>query len=385
MTQADRPTHLRRAVALAGVLVVALAALASCSDDTGDEGATDGSTPVEGGIEAVEGVVDEQLTAAGVPGWVVVAWTPDDEVTLVEGDAELDPDRSMDEDAVFQIRSITKSFTVTLLLQLVDEGLISLEDPIARFVDGVPGGDEITLAQLASMRSGLPDYATDAFVEMLVTEPEHVYEPQELLDLAFAEPVSFAPGDGYEYSNTNTVLLGMVVEQVAETPLEQVYAERIWTPLDMADSAYPVDGPLPDPHVVGYDVDPETLEADPALQVSLSALGAAGGMVSVATDLRTWADALVEGTLLEPGTQALRFDAAGPTDGGPEYDAYGLGIGEIDGWWGHTGEGLGFATAVLRDPDRDAGVVILLNGSAERDTPATLARQLIPLLTEGGS
>jgi D-alanyl-D-alanine carboxypeptidase len=383
MTQADLPTHLRRAVALAGVLVVALAALGSCSDDTGDEGGTDSSTPVDGGIEAVEGVVDEQLTAAGVPGWVVVAWTPDDEVVVVDGDAELDPERPMDEDALFQIRSITKSFTVTLLLQLVDEGALSLEDPIARFVDGVPGGDEITLAQLASMRSGLPDYATDAFVEMLVTEPEHVYEPQELLDLAFAEPVSFAPGDGYEYSNTNTVLLGMVVEQLTQAPLGEVYEQRIWSPLDMGASAYPVDTSLADPHVVGYDVDPDTLEADPALQVSLSALGAAGGMVSVAADLRTWADALVEGTLLEPGTQALRFEAAGPTDGGPEYDAYGLGIGEIDGWWGHTGEGLGFATAVLHDPDRDAGVVILLNGSAERDTPAALARQLIPLLADG--
>lgn len=376
----------RGARALLGALLVAVVVLAGCSDDSDDATGSDDSVPEATGFDAVEATIEDELTAAGVPGWVVFAWSPEGEVLSVEGDAEIDPERPMTEDALFQIRSITKSFTVTLLLQLVDEGVVELDDPIGTYVEGAPNGDEITLAQLASMRSGLPDYATDAFVDSLVDDPERVYAPQDLLDFAFAEPESFEPGEGYEYSNTNTVLLGMVVEEVTGAPLDELYGERIWEPLGMdGGTAYPVGGPIPDPHVVGYDIDPDTLEADPALAVDLSALGAAGGMVSVAPDLRLWADALVDGELLDPETQAERLDAAGPTDGGPEYDAYGLGIGEIDGWWGHTGEGLGFATAVLRDPDADAGVVILLNGAADRDEPAALARQLIPLLSDEDS
>lgn len=385
MTSNGRPVPRSCRLRVAAVIIAVVLMVAGCAgDDEAGEAGTDAGPPAGFDVEAIERTIDDHLGAEGTPGWVVLAWDGDDEVTSVSGSAQLDPQDPMEESATFPIRSITKSFTVTLLLQLVDEGLVTLEDPVAAYVDGVPGGDDITLGQLATMRSGLPDYTTDAFVQGLLDEPERVYTSEELLAFAFAEPASFAPGDGYEYSNTNTVLIGSVVEEVAGAPIEQRYAERIWEPVGLGDgTAYPIEGPLPDLGVLGYDVDPETLEAEPALPVSLSALGAAGGMVSTATDLRLWAEALVAGSLLEPGTQALRLAEAGPTDGGPVYDSYGLGIGEVAGWWGHTGEGIGFQTAVLRDPDRDAGVVILLNGAATGDTPEALARELIPLL--GGS
>lgn len=369
----------KRRPLLASVLAVTLALGACTTGGSGGSGTSDAAG--DGGLQAqVEAIVEVDVADAGVPGWVVLAWTPDEEVAVVGGDAELDPDRAVVRDEVWPIRSITKSFTVTVLLQLVDEGVLSLDDPIGDFLPDAPNPDA-TLAELASMRSGIRDYAdADGFVDELVADPERVWTDEELLELGFSLDPSFAPGEGYEYSNTNTVALGVVAEQATGQALAELYAERIYEPLGLDATAYPEDGPIPDPHAVGYDVDPDTGEVEPALPVSLTALGPAGGMVSTGDDLRTWVGALVTGELVDTATQQERLDAAGPTDDGPEYDAYGLGIGEIDGFWGHTGEGLGFSAAALRAPDRDAGLVVLLNGPPERDLPAALARQIIPLL-----
>lgn len=381
-----RPRGGRRGAAahlplLAPVVALALVLGACTSSGSGGSDATGGAGDGAADLQAqVEAIVDADVADAGVPGWVVLAWTPDEEVAVVGGDAELDPDRAVVRGEVWPIRSITKSFTVTVVLQLVDEGVLSLADPIGDFLDDAPNPDA-TLAELASMRSGIRDYAdTDGFVDELVADPERTWTDDELLALGFSLDPSFAPGEGYEYSNTNTVALGVIAEQVTGQALADLYAERIYEPLGLDATAYPEDGPIPDPHAVGYDVDPDTGEVEPALPVSLTALGPAGGMVSTGDDLRTWVDALVTGELVDDATQEERVAAAGPTDGGPEYDAYGLGIGEVDGFWGHTGEGLGFSAAALRAPDHDAGVVVLLNGPPERDLPAALARQIIPLL-----
>src|SRR4029079_13823122 len=102
------------------------------------------------------------------------------------------------------------------VLQLADAGKLALDDPIAKYVDGVPEGDKITLRELARMQSGLVSYsATDGFQQAFFADPQRNFTPRELLDWAFALPNTFPPGAGFEYCNTNTILLGLVVEKVS--------------------------------------------------------------------------------------------------------------------------------------------------------------------------
>jgi D-alanyl-D-alanine carboxypeptidase len=117
---------------------------------------------------------------------------------------------------------VTKTFTVTALMQLAEKGELSLDDPIETYVPGMPNGSA-TLRQLAEMRSGIPSYTFDqSFQDTVFSDPNHVWTPQELVDLVKGEAPMFAPGTMTFYSNTNLVLLGMAIEKVTGAPIAEV-------------------------------------------------------------------------------------------------------------------------------------------------------------------
>jgi CubicO group peptidase (beta-lactamase class C family) len=116
--------------------------------------------------------------------------------------------------------SITKSMTATIILQLVQEGLLTLDDPVSKFVPGVPDGDNITVAQLLEMRSGLYNFTNDPQLSASMDrDPAKVWTPEEILAMAFAHPPVAEPDQEYEYNNTNYVLLGLIAEKVDGKPL----------------------------------------------------------------------------------------------------------------------------------------------------------------------
>lgn len=152
-----------------------------------------------------------------------------------------------------RIGSLTKTFTVTGVLRLADQGKLGLDDPIGKYIDGVPLGDKITLRQLAGMRSGPENYANSpAFQQALVADPYRNFTPQELLGYAFAEPTPFPPGDAYQYSNTNALLLGLVVEKLSRQSLPNYIKDHILTPLGMNHTSFPTTNAFPQPHAQGY-------------------------------------------------------------------------------------------------------------------------------------
>ena len=128
----------------------------------------------------------------------------------------------------------------------LDESKLGLDDPIAKFVDGVPQGDKITLRQLARMQSGLANFTvTEPFQKALFADPQRSFTRQELLGWAFAAPSSFPPGEGFEYCNTNLVLLGQVVEKVSGQPLPDYIRDRISVPLGMRNTTFPITNAFP--------------------------------------------------------------------------------------------------------------------------------------------
>ncbi|KQX50797.1 MULTISPECIES: serine hydrolase domain-containing protein [unclassified Streptomyces] len=310
---------------------------------------------------------------AGVPG-VTVALSAPGKGTYIRsfGVADTETHRPMESGLYMRIGSETKTFTVTALLQLVDRGKVGLDDPISRYVDGVPNGDKITLRQLAAMRSGLFNYTADEdFFKALTTNPERSFTPQELLDYAFEHPVQFQPGAGFEYSNTNTVVLGLVVEKVGGMPLQDFIRKNIVGPTGMSRTSFPTDAAFPSPHTHGYTEQTASGQLEDATDWNPSWGWAAGAMISDLQDLRTWARVVATGTLLTPKTQAERLRVyPGDTPG----SGYGLGIFDIQGWIGHNGSLPGYQSLTVYLPEAKATLVILLNTDVthEGSAPSTL-------------
>jgi CubicO group peptidase (beta-lactamase class C family) len=369
---------------LAGLLSLTLVGCGS-NDDSTTELAPDFAT-------LLQNAVDEQQDQLEAPGIMVGVWRPGQRALVIEsGVSDRETRASMSRLDHFRIGSVTKSFTVTVVLQLVDEGLLRLDDTVAAFVPGTENGDA-TIAELANMRSGIFNYTEDGdFVNEFVLDLQRTWTNQELVDFANGNAPYFAPGDGWHYSNTNTVLLGMIVEQVAGRPLAEVIQERIIAPLALDGTSYPSTADLPSPFVHGYGFDPlEDLSfTDP------SSSAGSGAMISTLQGLKAWGEALGRGTLLSEATQAARVnslepvvftpcddvDEARPERSCPEYDRYGYGLGEISGWIGHTGEYVGYQSLVMYDPATGSVVVIMTNIFAIGEhVPTALFREVADIL-----
>src|SRR3954452_22165247 len=261
----------------------------------------------------LDAAVSDTLRLTGVPGAIVGMWGPQCRYEKAFGVADKATGAPMRTDFYSRIGSETKTFTVTGVLQLVDDGAVGLDDPIADYVPGVPEGDRITLRELARMQSGVFNYSEDEeFQRALVADPYRPFTPQELLSYAFAHPLDFLPGQGFHYSNTNTILLGLVIEKVSGLPLPEFLEQRVFQPLELEDTSFPTDNAFPQPHAQGYTRTTPDGSETVATDWNPSWGWAAGAMVSTLDDLRTWARAVATGTLLEPGTQAQRLETVTP-------------------------------------------------------------------------
>jgi D-alanyl-D-alanine carboxypeptidase len=276
-----------------------------------------------------------------------------------------------------RIGSETKTFTVTALLELVDEGKVGLDDPIDKYIKGVPNGDKITLRDLAGMRSGLFNYSMDEdFVKALLSDPKGYFTPQQLLDYAFKHPVQFQPGEEFDYCNTNLVLLGLVVEKAGGMPLKEVIDQRVLKPAGLRHTVFPAGAEFPSPHAQGYTNQTATGKVEDTVGWNSSWAWAAGAMISDLRDLRSWARTLATGTLLsrETQTQRLRTEPTGIPGAG-----YGLGIFNIQGWIGHNGSIPGYEALSIYLPESKATLVVLLNTDIlhNKTEPSTLFGQAI--------
>ena len=366
------------------LLLAGMLTLTACSSGGSDEGEISASPSVQTLPTDVTDALAAQLTKTmssnDVPGAAVQVCVPGYEnATIVQGVSNIETGTPMTGELVWPLRSVTKSYTVTLILQLVDEGKISLDDTIDQWVDGVPNGDQITLRQLSVMSSGVPEYTTQKFLQDYLADPNREFTTQELIKYAIAEPAQFPPGSKKVYVNTSTLLLGEVVAQEYGQPFVQVVSEQILQPLALDTTTYPVAvDEWGGPHPTGYQpAEDGSLEPQ---DNNFSIFGPAGAMTSTLDDMCAWGAALGQGELVDPATQAARVDGQ-PLAQGPEYDTYGQGIGMLDGWVGHTGEGLGFTVLVMNDPDSGATAVVAMNVSNKgKHVPTRYFRKIAPVL-----
>ncbi|GHD24469.1 serine hydrolase domain-containing protein [Streptomyces galbus] len=375
--------RLRRGIVVAaavGALVVPLAQATAVPQSppaslaaAGRSSPSPSPTPSGGVVELTPAVqrqlddaVQQVMKEADVPGVTVGVWTPDKgEYVKSFGVADKNTGRPMTPDLYLRIGSETKTFTVTALLQLVDQGKVGLDDTIGKYIEGVPNGDKITLRQLAGMRSGLFNYSQDeAFFKALTSDPQRHFSPQELLDYAFKHPVLFPPGQKFYYSNTNLILLGLVVEKMSGQQLAGYIHDHILQPAGLDHTSFPVGTEFPDPHAQGYTNQTATGQVEDTADWNPSWAWAAGAMISQLQDLRVWARTVATGQLpdgdrmVSAATQKQRLTTPPTSIPGA---GYGLGIFDVQGWIGHNGSLPGYESLTIYLPSAQATLVVMLN------------------------
>ena len=262
----------RRLCARAIVATVAAGILSGCN----------ASDPADRRADALDKAIPAALQRSSVPGAIVGIWQ-DGRAPYVRafGVRDTATRQPMATDLYVRIGSKSKTFTVTALLMLADQGKLGLDDPVGRYVESVPGGNRITLRQLAQMRSGLYNYTDDTNKDM-ARQPFRQWTPSELLAVAFRHPPLFPAGSDFDYSNTNTVLLGLVVEKVSGQPLGSFIEQNILKPQGMTRTLFPAGAEIPQPHSQGYFKLPDGKVVD-ATDWNSSWGWASGNMISTPT------------------------------------------------------------------------------------------------------
>ena len=352
-----------------------------------------GSPDYAAGLQAS---LEEVVNTTTVPSAIVIVRSGQfGDATFTFGTTELGGSEPVTTKDHGRVGSVTKTMTATVILQLVQEGRLALDDPVSKYVTDVPDGDNITIAQLLDMRSGLYSYTEDPeFLQAIEADPQRVWTPQELLDIAFAHPADFAPGSNWRYTNTNYILLGLIMEQLTGQTASELLEQRLFTPLGMDDTSLPAleDSSMAVPFVHGYHYGSfsEPLPAEQQAQAAAGTLlpedvsdanpswgWTAGSVISTPDDLAVWVDALVSGTLLEPATQQLRLDSIQSI--GPDYPqaegiyGYGYGIDRTGTYYGHGGQITGYNTAMSHDPDTDTTVIVFATLTLAPDGTAVAA------------
>jgi len=269
-------------------------------------------------------------------------------------------------DGEVRIGSNTKTFVAVVILQLVQEGKITLDEPIETYLPGLLKGEgidatKITVRQLLQHTSGLPEYTDTVPGETDIFQiRDNYYSTRDLLDVALSKPAAFEPGSQFKYTNTNYIVLSLLAEKVTHRPLAEQITKRITEPLGLNHTYYPNPGEeeIRGTHPHGYHRNSQG-ELEDITRKDPSEAGGAGAMISTPSELTTFIQATFDGTLLSPDS-ITEMQKTVDTDH-PELgmNGYGLGIfslplscgGEA---WGHTGGLFGYTSQSMIGPDGTA-------------------------------
>lgn len=335
----------------------------------------------------------DDLTAGNLPpGMVVWIDSPEYRFEGASGFADLMDDTPMPPEGALRIGSITKMFTATVIMQLAEDGVLALDDSLALWLpevaDQLPYGDQITLRHLLAHTSGLFNvveheaYYADLFTEMVVDEEAGIVtlacverNPNDTLArYVYGKDALFEPGARWSYSNTNYMLLGMVIEEASNLPVAEAYRTHIYEPLGMTSTFLDC---YEDPVIEvvhGYTGFGEDMTDVTELHESVG--WSAGGLVSTAPDLIAFARGLFGGALFEnpESLDAMTTPAPG--------SSYGLGISLQGEYMGHAGGIAGFRSVLNYAPELDAVVMILYNHdtAAPEESQADIMNPVLPLL-----
>ncbi|MFI6815920.1 serine hydrolase domain-containing protein [Nonomuraea sp. NPDC050328] len=320
---------------------------------------------------ALKKSLDALVRAGDTPGILATVSSPAcGRVSLSSGVADLGTKRKLRGDERVRIGSVTKSFTATVVLQLVAEGKIDLDQPLTRYLPD----QNVTVRDLLRHTSGLGDYTASDEIDALRDRYKH-FEPEELFAIGLRMPRSDRP---WNYSSTNYALLAMIVKEATGHDIGAEITRRIIKPLKLTRTWWPGDNPrIPGRHAHGYVYD-EGRRYD-TTRWNMSYGGAAGALVSTPADLNRYWAALLTGKLLPPA-QLKAMRATVPADPARMWPGANAGLGLYETklkhcagtWVGHGGGANGYRTIAASSPDGRRQVTLAINRHPSEITPQLL-------------
>jgi D-alanyl-D-alanine carboxypeptidase len=340
-------------------MVIAVTVLSSCTPDPALD-------------SKIQQLMDKAIARHGAHGASVAVIFPDGHLQTWVSGVSHDSIR-MHPDMLFGLGSVTKNCVATLTLKLAEEGLLSLEDPLSKWLPDFPHVDNgITIRQLLNHTSGLYMFwENDALWKALEADKKRIWKPEEVLE--YIKEPHFEKGSGWRYSNTNYLLLGMLLEKATGTPLPKLLRLHLWQPLGIQDAYVSLNDHLPMDqlaHVYGDDFQFGGMDADltfaPRASHESITFGSSGVFMS-ARSLALYTRALFTGEILKPGTldEMMTFVNFFPV---ANMEAYGLGVQRyVKGFSqgktaiGHGGGNIGTTTYQMHLPDQKITIVVMVN------------------------
>ncbi len=291
------------------------------------------------------------------------------------GMADMELGVPLQPDMVFRLGSITKQFTAASILMLAEEGKLSLQDPIDKFLPGYPTqGYTITVEHLLTHTSGIQSYTgIPGWMTSKILAPMTV---TELVDGFKKEPMQFAPGEKWAYNNSAFVLLGAIIEKVSGKTYEAFVKERIFEPLGMTSSYYGSTEPIIPKRIPGYTE--EGGQVRNAGYLSMTQPYSAGSLSSTVDDLARWDAALYTEKILKKASLDKAWTSYVLKSGAPTNYGYGWQLGKVRGRRSieHGGGIFGFSTYALRLPEDRVYVAVLANSDSPTTDPSYVAKKL---------
>jgi D-alanyl-D-alanine carboxypeptidase len=328
--------------------------------------------------ERIDKTAQEVLTQTGVPS-ASVAIVKDGTIAYLQayGSARLDPRIPAQSEMRYSIGSISKQFTAASILLLQEEGRLSLDDKVAKYLPNLTRANEVSIRQLLSHTSGYPDYWPQDYVPPSMLQP---ITAEKIMDQWARKPLDFDPGVKWQYSNTNYVIAGVIIEKISGMPLLQFLQSRVFAPLGMKSVANIDQEKLGDTDATGY----KRYALGPLRVAPKEGKGwlfAMGELAMPAGDLARWDISIIEQRLLKPNSYSeLETEVRLKNGLGTQY---GLGV-DVSSQsdrraLAHGGEVSGFTAENIVFPDDRAAVVVLTNQDAARAS-GEIARRISALL-----
>jgi len=312
-----------------------------------------------------------------IPGMIVSYVCGDYKWEKAKGYADIEKKTPMKLDNTYRIGSVTKTFTISVLLQLVDEGKLTLDDKLSKYFPEITNADIITIRMLADMRSGLYNYSeSKEFDDTLTNRPSKVWTDSELIKMAMLYPPYFQPDSGFHYSNTNTIIIGQIIQKLTGNSWQEEVKKRIIESLGLKNTWTANGRSMIGDYSHGYmQMDSASNKlTDVTDYYDVSWASAAGDIISDINDIKIYLRALGNGKFYSQKMQDARKQWA-ITHGDLKY---GLGIFSVGGFLGHNGGIPGFTNFSAYSPERNCSIIVMYN--TQRDgagMPDELAKRLL--------
>jgi len=371
-----------RGVRFLTLAAVAALVLAGGCTASGDRSGASDTGALQELRAAAKGVVDHPN---GPPGVIVVVQRGSEREVVTAGVADVDADARPGPDLHMRIASTAKAYSGAVALSLVDEGVLSLDDTVGERLSWTPAAwSRVTLAQALHHTSGLPDFTADPrFQEYVGQHLDQPLPPRRVLQFVTDDPLEFAPGSEYHYSNTDNVVVALMAASATGRPYEQVLAEQVLEPLGLEGTSLPRGVRMPRPFMHGYEPADDGTQADVSQVFAAGWAWASGGIVSTPSDQNRFVRGYIGGGLFGRDVQRAQFDwtsgghseppGPGANSAGLAVFRYRTGCGTV---YGHTGNITGYTQFFAASADGRRSAVVSINRQAIPQSAPVVFRRL---------